>query len=67
MKTACIIPARYESTRLPGKPLRKIAGKTLIHRVYERAVLAQKPDIVIIATDHPLIEEEIKNSGENAS
>ncbi len=63
MKTACIIPARYESTRLPGKPLRKIAGKTLIHRVYERAVLAQKPDIVIIATDHPLIEEEIKKFG----
>lgn len=63
MKTACIIPARYESTRLPGKPLRKIAGETLIHRVYERAVLAQKPDLVIIATDHPLIEEEVKSFG----
>lgn len=63
MKTACIIPARYESTRLPGKPLRKIAGETLIHRVYERAVLAKKPDLVVIATDHPLIEEEVKSFG----
>ena len=32
MKIACIIPSRYASTRLPGKPLRLIAGETLVHR-----------------------------------
>ena len=37
IKTACIIPARYGSTRLPGKPLLDIAGKPLIERVYEQA------------------------------
>lgn len=47
MKIACIIPSRYASTRLPGKPLRMIAGETLVHRVYERAVLAKLPDIVL--------------------
>ena len=43
MKVACIIPSRYASTRLPGKPLRMIAGKTLVQRVYERAILAKVP------------------------
>ena len=52
MKIACIIPSRYASTRLPGKPLRMIAGKTLVRRVYERAILAMLPDVVIVATDH---------------
>ena len=50
MKIACIIPSRYASTRLPGKPLRLIAGETLVHRVYERAIKAKLPDIVIVAT-----------------
>ena len=51
MKIVCIIPSRYASTRLPGKPLRMIAGKTLVRRVYERAILAMLPDVVIVATD----------------
>ena len=55
MKIACIIPSRYASTRLPGKPLRLIAGETLVHRVYERAVQAKLPDVVIVATDHEII------------
>lgn len=50
MKIACIIPSRYASTRLPGKPLRMIAGKTLVRRVYERVILAMLPDVVIVAT-----------------
>lgn len=57
MKIACIIPSRYASTRLPGKPLRMIAGKTLVQRVYERAILAKLPDVVIVATDHKDIEK----------
>ena len=62
MKIACIIPSRYASTRLPGKPLRMIAGKTLVRRVYERAILAKLPDVVIVATDHKDIEKEEKTS-----
>ena len=63
MKIACIIPSRYASTRLPGKPLRMIAGQTLIHRVYNRAILAKSPDIVVVATDHRDIAEEVENFG----
>ena len=37
MKVLCVIPARYASTRLPGKPLKDIAGKPMVVRVYERA------------------------------
>ena len=37
MKVLCVIPARYASTRLPGKPLSLICGKPMIQRVYERA------------------------------
>jgi len=46
-----VIPARYESTRLPGKPLVDIAGKPLIQHVYERAC-ESRADEVIIATDN---------------
>lgn len=63
MKAACIIPSRYASTRLRGKPLRLIAGKTLVHRVYERACLAKVPETVIVATDHEEIEKEVKSFG----
>ncbi len=63
MKTVCIIPSRYASTRLPGKPLRLIAGQTLIHRVYNRAISAKIPDDVIVATDHKDIEAEVKSFG----
>lgn len=63
MKIACIIPSRYASTRLPGKPLRMIAEQTLIHRVYNRAILAKSPDIVVVATDHRDIAEEVENFG----
>ena len=63
VKIACIIPSRYASTRLPGKPLRLIAGKTLIQRVYERAIQAKVPDICIVATDHKDIEAEVLRFG----
>ena len=52
MKVIGIIPARYGSSRLVGKPLLDIAGKTMIRRVYERAILAKKLSKVIVATDH---------------
>ena len=50
-KTAGIIPARWGSTRFPGKPLYLIAGKPLLRYVWERCRRAEKLDSVIIATD----------------
>lgn len=57
-----IIPARYTSTRLPGKPLLDIAGKSLIHRVFECAQSAN-PERIIIATDDERIEKAAKDFG----
>jgi 3-deoxy-manno-octulosonate cytidylyltransferase (CMP-KDO synthetase) len=51
-----VIPARFASTRLPGKPLRDIAGKPMIQHVYERA-LESEAESVIIATDDQRIAE----------
>ena len=51
MRTFGIIPARYASTRFPGKPLHPIAGKPLIHHVVERCKLANSLSEVIVATD----------------
>jgi 3-deoxy-manno-octulosonate cytidylyltransferase (CMP-KDO synthetase) len=52
-----IIPARWSSTRFPGKPLHLIAGKPLLRRVWERCKRAQNLDAVIIATDDMRIAE----------
>lgn len=51
MKVLCVIPARYSSTRLPGKPLALIAGKPMIEHVYKRAARASIPEEVVVATD----------------
>ena len=51
MKVICVIPARYASTRLPGKPLKLIAGKPMIQRVYEQVKKARRPADCIVATD----------------
>jgi 3-deoxy-manno-octulosonate cytidylyltransferase (CMP-KDO synthetase) len=51
MKTVVIIPARYQSTRFPGKPLAKICGKPMIQWVYENSKRAEKINDVIVATD----------------
>lgn len=52
-----IIPARYESSRFPGKPLALIAGKTLLQRTFERALLCTLFDEIFIATDDRRIED----------
>ena len=62
-KIYCIIPARYHSTRLPGKPLADIAGKPMIQRVYEQAIQAKLPDQVIVATDHEEIFKVVTDFG----
>ena len=58
-----IIPARYASTRFPGKPLIDIDGKTMIQRVYEQACSASSLDKVVIATDDTRIIAEIERFG----
>lgn len=62
MSFIVVIPARYASTRLPGKPLADIAGKSMIHRVYEQA---QKTDAdqVYVATDDARVDSEVKSWG----
>lgn len=56
-KVAAILPARWGSTRFPGKPLHVIAGKPLIQHVWERCGRARTLDRVIIATDDMRIAE----------
>jgi 3-deoxy-manno-octulosonate cytidylyltransferase (CMP-KDO synthetase) len=51
MRAVIVIPARWGSTRFPGKPLVAIAGVSLIQRVYERAMKATRADAVYVATD----------------
>lgn len=62
MKIVGIIPARYASTRFPGKPLVMIGGATMIHRVYEQAQQSRL-DAVVVATDDVRIAEEVKAFG----
>ena len=56
-KAAGIIPARWGSTRFPGKPLHLIAGKPLLQHVWERCMRAKRLDAVIVATDDMRIAE----------
>lgn len=63
MRVLCIIPARYSSTRLPGKPLAGIAGKPMIQHVYERAVMAKRPETVLVATDNSRVYEAVSAFG----
>lgn len=63
MKFACVIPARYASTRLPGKPLADIAGKPMIQRVYEQVSKAKKPALVIVATDDQRVFDKVESFG----
>ncbi|MBW2425892.1 MAG: 3-deoxy-manno-octulosonate cytidylyltransferase, partial [Deltaproteobacteria bacterium] len=51
MTVLAILPARYASTRFPGKPLTPIAGKPMIQHVWERTRAARHVDAVAIATD----------------
>ena len=65
MKFIGIIPARFGSTRFPGKPLVEIQGKTMVHRVYEQAKKSKVLSEVIIATDDERIERHVKDFGGN--
>jgi len=65
MKITSIIPARYSSSRLPGKPLKDICGKTMIQRVYEQAKKVNLIDEVIVATDDQKIFNEVRSFNGN--
>src|SRR5437016_2890382 len=59
MNAAIVIPARWASTRFPGKPLAIIAGLSLIQRVYERAVQCTRASAVYVATDDERIADHV--------
>lgn len=62
-KVAVVIPARFASTRFPGKPLVKIAGQTMIERVYKQALKTKYAHEVVVATDDLRIAEEVTRFG----
>lgn len=61
LKIYVVIPARYRSSRFPGKPLADLAGKPMIQHVYERCLQSQKASRVIVATDDQRIFNTVKN------
>ena len=64
MKFLGVIPSRYASTRLEGKPLKDICGHTMVEWVYKRA-LKSKLDGVVVATDDERIVDQVKSFGGN--
>ncbi len=63
LTTTAIIPARYQSTRLPGKPLLDIAGLPMIVRVYDRVRATPGLDAVLVATDDARVLEAVTRHG----
>ena len=63
MNAVIVIPARYASTRFPGKPLADIDGKTLIRRVYERSVTSERARAAYVATDDARILDHVRSFG----
>jgi 3-deoxy-manno-octulosonate cytidylyltransferase (CMP-KDO synthetase) len=66
MNIWCVIPARYGSTRFPGKPLALIGDKPMIQWVYEKAVQAKSIDRVLVATDDRRILQTVQSFGGQA-
>jgi len=62
----CIIPARYESSRFPGKPLADLCSKPMIQHVYERVAKSKAVTHVAVATDDRRIFDAVKQFGGNA-
>jgi len=65
MKLICVIPARYYSTRLPGKPLLDICGKPMLQWVYSHCIRVKRFSEVIVATDDNRIVKLCEDSGMN--
>jgi 3-deoxy-manno-octulosonate cytidylyltransferase (CMP-KDO synthetase) len=62
-RSIVVIPARYESTRFPGKPLARIAGRTMIEHVYRRAQASRSVHAVLVATDDSRVVEAVQAFG----
>ena len=62
-RVVAIIPSRYQSTRLPGKPLALIAGKTMVEHVHRRAAAATRVDAVVVATDDQRVADVVSGFG----
>jgi len=60
-----VIPARLHSTRLPRKVILDESGKYLVQHVYERALLVEGADEVVVATDHEVVKEAVESFGGN--
>ena len=65
MKTLVIIPSRMSATRLPGKPLLKINGKSIISHVFKRAESAKIGEVIVAAEDKEIVND-VKENGGNA-
>ena len=65
MKTLIIIPSRMSATRLPGKPLLKINGLSIISHVFKKAEKANIGDVVVAAEDQEIIDDVKKNGGQS--
>jgi len=63
VKVVAIIPARYGSTRFPGKPLAPLRGRPMIQHVYEQTLRVRSLDTVIVATDDERIAQTVKGFG----
>jgi 3-deoxy-manno-octulosonate cytidylyltransferase (CMP-KDO synthetase) len=63
MKAVIVIPARWASTRFPGKPLAMIAGVSLIQRVYQRSIQSRRAEAVFVATDDDRIADQVQSFG----
>ncbi len=66
MKAAAVIPARYASTRFPGKPLASLTGKPMIVHVLERAALCRTVGRIVVATDDERIKRVVEHAGYHA-
>jgi 3-deoxy-manno-octulosonate cytidylyltransferase (CMP-KDO synthetase) len=65
-RIVAIIPARYQSSRLPGKPLAELGGRPMIEHVYRRAQAAPSVDAVVVATDDDRIRQAVEAFGGTA-
>ena len=64
MKTLVIIPSRLSASRLPGKPLLKVNGLSIISHVYKRAEQANIGEVIVAAEDQEIVDDVKKNGGQ---
>ena len=64
MKTLVIIPSRLSATRLPGKPLLKVNGLSIISHVFKKAEEANIGEVIVAAEDQEIVDDVKKNGGQ---